>query len=99
MKVKVIADECEVKVSPISTRKYPKGWVGEMPDDIAVQGILAGAVEDPTGELTREAIEAEILRREAIIAAGGDPDAPEHQPQSEPEPKPAKRARAKKKTV
>ena len=74
MHVRIISDDCELKMSTLSTKRWPKGWSGEMEDEIAAQAILAGHAEDPSGEITREALIAEIERRQVIIDAGGNPN-------------------------
>ena len=74
MRVQFITDK-EVQINSLSTKTYPKGWAGEIPDEIAVACILDESAIDPTGELTRDVLVAEIERLQAIIDAGGDPDA------------------------
>ncbi len=68
MHVKVIRDGFEIKTSSISKRTWPKGWTGEMDDELAVQAILAGLAEDTKGEITREALEEEIARLQSMPA-------------------------------
>jgi hypothetical protein len=76
MRVQFVTNK-EVLINSLSTKTYPKGWAGEIADEIAVACILDESAVDPTGELTRDVLVAEIERRQAIIDAGGDPDATE----------------------
>lgn len=70
MQVKML-QEAELKVSEISTKKWPAGWQGDVADELAVQMILLGLAEDAKGEVTREGLEAEIARLQA--AENGEP--------------------------
>lgn len=88
MKIRV-TKECPVKLSAISTRTYPAGWTGDIPDELAVQMIMLGVAEDPSGEVTPEAIEAEIARQQAEAEA----------PPAESAPAPAKPKRSRKKAA
>lgn len=75
MRIRFVKEKA-VKLSPISAKTYPAGWAGEVEDAIAVEAILDETAVDPAGEMTKAVLEAEIARRQAIIEAGGDPDAP-----------------------
>lgn len=89
MRVRIIADEFEFKLSPIMTRRWPNGWTGEMADEIAAQAILSGHAEDPSGEITREAIVAEIEQIAAAPAGSLPADASDAHAASAPEDLPA----------
>lgn len=68
--------EKSVKLSGLSMKTYPAGWTGEVADEVAIEAILEDVAIDPSGEVTKEIVQAEIERRQAVIEAGGDPDAP-----------------------
>lgn len=44
MKV-VVKEEAEQKLSAISTKTYPKGWTGDVPDSVGQAWIDAGKAE------------------------------------------------------
>lgn len=87
--------EAELKVSATSTKKWPKDWAGEVADELAVQMILLGLAADPKGEVTREALEAEVARMQAEADGTQPPPAPDVVAE-ENAAKPVKRPRGKK---